>query len=371
VGVTGQSGSSSAHVEPVTPYAPAQPHGAAASEPVTANGGRDGAISDQPVTPSGGANLRGAENSSRPGRRTHPPQLIWGAIALLVCLGVGGAAVAAGLGSKHPARGAHTDNASAGGLPSTGATTSTLADDTPQSSGSPATTPQPSGGGDSTSATAGTGGDVGSASGQDTDSSDFCSTHTCIANFGNGTGYIVECADGEWSHSGGRSGACSDHGGETATTADDAAGTGATGETGDVGNSGSAGSADGVAAPAGDGPADTLASYWNEVNSGNFTGAVAMETSSEQERASVATFESEQPRIRVMWITSSSPVGTDQAAARISFYAANSTGSDLTCRHFSIDALMVQSGGSWQYAGPAPGTTTIDQDSNGNPNCPS
>lgn len=42
----------------------------------------------------------------------------------------------------------------------------------------------------------------------------FCSTHTCIPNFSNGTGYVVQCADGEWSHSGGRPGACSGHGGE-------------------------------------------------------------------------------------------------------------------------------------------------------------
>jgi hypothetical protein len=48
----------------------------------------------------------------------------------------------------------------------------------------------------------------------------FCSTHTCIPNFPNGNGTIVQCNDGEWSHSGGLSGACSDHGGEnvTATT---------------------------------------------------------------------------------------------------------------------------------------------------------
>ena len=43
----------------------------------------------------------------------------------------------------------------------------------------------------------------------------FCSTHDCIDNFDNGTGYIVQCVDGEWSHSGGRPGACSYHGGET------------------------------------------------------------------------------------------------------------------------------------------------------------
>jgi hypothetical protein len=42
----------------------------------------------------------------------------------------------------------------------------------------------------------------------------FCSTHTCIPNFANGNGSVVQCADGDWSHSGGLSGACSDHGGE-------------------------------------------------------------------------------------------------------------------------------------------------------------
>jgi hypothetical protein len=42
----------------------------------------------------------------------------------------------------------------------------------------------------------------------------FCQTHTCIANFQNGNGYIVQCVDGEWSHSGGLQGACSYHGGE-------------------------------------------------------------------------------------------------------------------------------------------------------------
>jgi hypothetical protein len=42
----------------------------------------------------------------------------------------------------------------------------------------------------------------------------FCATHQCIRNFPNGNGTIVQCVDGEWSHSGGLSGACSDHGGE-------------------------------------------------------------------------------------------------------------------------------------------------------------
>jgi hypothetical protein len=42
----------------------------------------------------------------------------------------------------------------------------------------------------------------------------FCSEHECIGNFDNGHGTVVQCSDGEWSHSGGISGACSDHGGE-------------------------------------------------------------------------------------------------------------------------------------------------------------
>jgi hypothetical protein len=41
----------------------------------------------------------------------------------------------------------------------------------------------------------------------------FCTTHSCIANFPNGHGTVVQCVDGEWSHSGGLRGACNDHGG--------------------------------------------------------------------------------------------------------------------------------------------------------------
>jgi hypothetical protein len=41
----------------------------------------------------------------------------------------------------------------------------------------------------------------------------FCTTHRCIASFAEGHGTIVQCADGEWSHSGGRPGVCSRHGG--------------------------------------------------------------------------------------------------------------------------------------------------------------
>lgn len=41
-----------------------------------------------------------------------------------------------------------------------------------------------------------------------------CGYFHCIENFGNGHGYMVECADSTYSMSGGIDGACSDHGGE-------------------------------------------------------------------------------------------------------------------------------------------------------------
>jgi hypothetical protein len=45
------------------------------------------------------------------------------------------------------------------------------------------------------------------------DPSNFCDTHDCIPNYPNGTGTTTQCSDGTYSHSGGRSGACSYHGG--------------------------------------------------------------------------------------------------------------------------------------------------------------
>jgi hypothetical protein len=45
------------------------------------------------------------------------------------------------------------------------------------------------------------------------DGGDFCSTHVCIPNYEDGTGTTVRCSDGSYSHSGGKQGACSYHGG--------------------------------------------------------------------------------------------------------------------------------------------------------------
>jgi|SRR5579884_448617 len=44
---------------------------------------------------------------------------------------------------------------------------------------------------------------------------DFCQYFDCIPSFGDSSGYIVQCRDGEYSNAGGRRGACSSHGGES------------------------------------------------------------------------------------------------------------------------------------------------------------
>ena len=42
----------------------------------------------------------------------------------------------------------------------------------------------------------------------------FCEEHECEGDFTGEPGTIVQCSDGSYSHAGGISGACSDHGGE-------------------------------------------------------------------------------------------------------------------------------------------------------------
>jgi hypothetical protein len=56
----------------------------------------------------------------------------------------------------------------------------------------------------------GAGSDVGTSDDAD---EGFCDDHECIPNYDEGTGSTVQCADGSYSHSGERPGACSYHGG--------------------------------------------------------------------------------------------------------------------------------------------------------------
>jgi hypothetical protein len=55
----------------------------------------------------------------------------------------------------------------------------------------------------------------------DSSTVDFCASHACIDNFYDGGGYIVQCNDGMWSHSGGLPGACSTTAARAATSTGD------------------------------------------------------------------------------------------------------------------------------------------------------
>lgn len=79
----------------------------------------------------------------------------------------------------------------------------------------------------------------------------FCSSHECIANFSNGHGEVVQCTDGEWSHSGGISGACSGHGGEGTTGGGERT----------------------SPAESTESPINALNSYWSDIRTHDFSGA--------------------------------------------------------------------------------------------------
>lgn len=110
--------------------------------------------------------------------------------------------------------------------------------------------------------------------------------------------------------------------------------------------------------------------YWGDVGSGDYSDAESLATSSEQGTASIGTFQSEQPHIDVLWSNPGVAASNGDEAVRISFYARDTVGSDQTCRHFVIESEMVPSDGAWLYNGHTPGSTTIDQNADGNPNCP-
>lgn len=124
-------------------------------------------------------------------------------------------------------------------------------------------------------------------------------------------------------------------------------------------------------APAHDEAGKAIVRYWQHVNDGDYADAVALETSSEQADASVATFESERPHVHVLWVGKAVPAGSGREGVRVNFYAMNTIGTDQTCRHFSIDSLMVRSGGQWLYDGHVPGSSTIADTADGDPSCPS
>jgi hypothetical protein len=129
-------------------------------------------------------------------------------------------------------------------------------------------------------------------------------------------------------------------------------------------------SSSGGAGGSASGAKDAINTYWNDVNSGDYAGAVNMSTSSEAQTTSVGTFQSEQPHINILWTNDPVPDGAGNQVVRISFYAHNTIGNYQVCKHFVISSRMVPNGSGWLYDGHEPGTNTIAVETPGDPNCP-
>ena len=178
-----------------------------------------------------------------------------------------------------------------------------------------------------------------------TGSGDFCSTHTCIPNFANGTGYIVQCADGEWSHSGGRSGACSDHGGETGNTPGNTGNTGNTGST--ATNTGSTGSASTNTGTGGGGPLSTVDSYWSSISSQDYSSAY-----SNLEPGTVsltqAQFVSEEKQAGIQSVSFNGHVTAQTAGtATVAVDSLTTKDKQFGCRSWSGSYQLVDQNGQW------------------------
>lgn len=129
-----------------------------------------------------------------------------------------------------------------------------------------------------------------------------------------------------------------------------------------TGNASSSSSSSGDTAGPDAGAATTLDQYWQDVSGDDYQAAVNMETSSEQHDRSVSDFQADQPHVVINSTGTPQPVsdGSGDATVEIDFDSQNTAGSDTACRHFTIDSLMVPSGGSWLYGGAAPGSSTTD-----------
>jgi hypothetical protein len=182
-----------------------------------------------------------------------------------------------------------------------------------------------------------------------TGSGDFCSTHTCIPNFPNGTGYIVQCADGEWSHSGGRPGACSDHGGETGNTPGSTGNTGNTGSTAaNTGNSGSGTSNTGnTGSGGGTGPLSTVNNYWSSISSQDYSSAYS-DLAPGGVNLTQAQFVSEEQQAGIQSVSFNGHVTAQTGAtATVSVDSLTTKDKQFGCRTWSGSYQLAEQSGQW------------------------
>jgi hypothetical protein len=161
----------------------------------------------------------------------------------------------------------------------------------------------------------------------------FCSTHTCIANFENGNGTVVECNDGEWSHSGGLSGACSHHGGENASSAS----AGKSSESGNGGNESGSGEA-----------LDTVNKYWSDVRDHSFGEAYGYLGPGAAGKSESQFISSEEQA----GITNAQFHGTvtneTSSSATVNVDSLTTEDAQFGCRRWNGTCTLVRESGSWR-----------------------
>jgi hypothetical protein len=182
-----------------------------------------------------------------------------------------------------------------------------------------------------------------------TGNGDFCSTHTCIPNFPNGTGYIVQCADGEWSHSGGRSGACSDHGGETGNTPGNTSNTGNTGSTtANTGNTGATTSNTGnTGGGSGSSPLATVNSYWNSISNHDYASAYS-DLAPRAANQTQAQFIAQEDQAGIQSVSFNGHLtAVNGSTAIVSVDSLTTTDKQFGCRDWNGSYHLVQQSGQW------------------------
>jgi hypothetical protein len=161
--------------------------------------------------------------------------------------------------------------------------------------------------------------------------SQFCTSHHCIASFADGTGEVVECSDGEWSHSGGISGACSDHGGESTSPGSEA--------TEPMGETATASSAS---------PVEPLDDYWSDIRDHGFSAAYSYLAPSAR-TLSESEFVANEQRADIENAQFHGTVTAHSSgSATVAILSLVTHDAEFGCRSWSGSYTMVEEGGSWR-----------------------
>lgn len=174
-------------------------------------------------------------------------------------------------------------------------------------------------------------GDEGPGSTSHAEDSRFCASHPCVGNFSKGAGAVVQCTDGEWSHSGGLSGACSNHGGENASTASVPSESG--GESTEAPSSA---------------PLEALDHYWTDIRSHAFSAAYS-HLAPAARTLSESQFVSNEEKANIESVRFHGEVTSNSGeSASVAVLSLITHDHEYGCRSWSGSYTMTEDAGTWQ-----------------------